>query len=142
MRTIPTAKDIRGPSPLIALENEAPAKLIVDPPLPEPLALGRVFISVSDGEPARGASVWQRRPRSVAAHRPYLHNRRRRTVAFCRRQRGNDHPGRPGTWPAQGADRTGRSRAQSDHQETVKFIVPDLRNPESRCCAPTAPSTQ
>src|SRR5450432_2902786 len=39
-----SAKDIRGPSPLVAIENEAPPKLIVDPPLPEPLALGRVFI--------------------------------------------------------------------------------------------------
>jgi hypothetical protein len=29
---------------LIAIESEAPAKLIVDPPLPERLALGRVFI--------------------------------------------------------------------------------------------------
>jgi hypothetical protein len=39
-----SAKDIRGPSPLIAIENEAPAKLIVDPPIPEQLALGRVYI--------------------------------------------------------------------------------------------------
>ncbi len=39
-----SAKDIRGPSPLIAIENEAPPKLIVDPPLPEPLSQGRVFI--------------------------------------------------------------------------------------------------
>jgi hypothetical protein len=39
-----SAKDVRGPSPLLAIENEAPARLIVDPPLPEPLALGRVFI--------------------------------------------------------------------------------------------------
>jgi hypothetical protein len=39
-----SAKDIRGPSPLVAIENEAPARLIVDPPLPEPLAQGRVFI--------------------------------------------------------------------------------------------------
>ncbi len=39
-----SAKDIRGPSPLVAIENEPPARLIVDPPLPEPLALGRVFI--------------------------------------------------------------------------------------------------
>jgi hypothetical protein len=39
-----SAKDIRGPSPLVAIENEPPAKLIVDPPLPEPLALGHVFI--------------------------------------------------------------------------------------------------
>lgn len=39
-----SAKDIIGPSPLIAIANEAPAKLIVDPPLPEPLSQGRVFI--------------------------------------------------------------------------------------------------
>ena len=40
----PSARDIRGSSPLIAIANEPPAKLIVDPPLPEPLAQGRVFI--------------------------------------------------------------------------------------------------
>ena len=39
-----SAKEIRGPSPLVAIENEAPPKLIVDPPLAEPLAAGRVFI--------------------------------------------------------------------------------------------------
>jgi Family of unknown function (DUF6130) len=31
-------------NPLITIENEAPARLMVDPPLPEPLAQGRVFI--------------------------------------------------------------------------------------------------
>src|SRR5450432_1657361 len=39
-----SARDIRGASPLVAIENEPPPKLIVDPPLPGPLALGRVFI--------------------------------------------------------------------------------------------------
>lgn len=39
-----TARDIRGPSPLVAIEDEPPAKLIVDPPLPEQLAKGLVFI--------------------------------------------------------------------------------------------------
>lgn len=39
-----SAKDIRGPSPLVAIENEPPAKLIVDPPLAEQLAKGLVFI--------------------------------------------------------------------------------------------------
>jgi hypothetical protein len=39
-----TAKDVKGASPLVAIQNEAPAKLIVDPPIPEQLALGRVFI--------------------------------------------------------------------------------------------------
>ena len=39
-----SARDIRGPSPLVAIENEAPARLIVDPRLPEQLAQGLVFI--------------------------------------------------------------------------------------------------
>jgi hypothetical protein len=39
-----TAKEIKGPTPLVAVPNEAPAKLIVDPPIPEQLAQGRVFI--------------------------------------------------------------------------------------------------
>ena len=39
-----SAKDIRGPSPLVAIENEAPPRLIVDPPLAEQLARGLVFI--------------------------------------------------------------------------------------------------
>ncbi len=40
----PSARDIRGPSPLIALDHEPPPRLIVDPPLPGPLSMGRVFI--------------------------------------------------------------------------------------------------
>jgi len=39
-----SAKDIIGPSPLVAIENEPPPELIVDPPLPEQLARGLVFI--------------------------------------------------------------------------------------------------
>lgn len=39
-----SARDIRGASAVVALDNEPPARLIVDPPLPEPLKLGRVFI--------------------------------------------------------------------------------------------------
>jgi hypothetical protein len=39
-----SARNIRGPSPLVAVENEPPPILIVDPPLPEQLAEGRVFI--------------------------------------------------------------------------------------------------
>jgi len=41
---VPTARAIRGPSPLLAIEDEPPAILIVDPPLAGPLALGKVFI--------------------------------------------------------------------------------------------------
>jgi hypothetical protein len=39
-----TAKEIKGATPLVAIPNEPPARLIVDPPIPEQLALGRVFI--------------------------------------------------------------------------------------------------
>jgi hypothetical protein len=39
-----SAKDVKGATPLVAIQNEAPARLIVDPPIPEQLALGRVFI--------------------------------------------------------------------------------------------------
>ena len=39
-----SARDIRGPSPLVAIENEPPPRLIVDPPLLEQLAQGLVFI--------------------------------------------------------------------------------------------------
>jgi hypothetical protein len=39
-----SARDIRGASPLVAIEHEPPARLIVDPPLPGPLESGRVFI--------------------------------------------------------------------------------------------------
>lgn len=39
-----SARDVRGASPLVAIENEPPARLIVDPPLAGPLAEGRVYI--------------------------------------------------------------------------------------------------
>ena len=39
-----TAKDVKGATPLVAIQNEALPKLIVDSPVPEQLALGRVFI--------------------------------------------------------------------------------------------------
>ena len=39
-----SARDVRGPSALVAIENEAPTRLIVDPPLAEQLAKGLVFI--------------------------------------------------------------------------------------------------
>ncbi len=39
-----TAKEVKGATPLVAVPNEAPAKLIVDPPISEQLAQGRVFI--------------------------------------------------------------------------------------------------
>jgi hypothetical protein len=40
----PSARDLRGPSPLVAIPDEPPPRLVVDPPLAEPLSRGRVFI--------------------------------------------------------------------------------------------------
>jgi len=39
-----SARDIRGPAPVLPLASEPAAKLIVDDPLPEPLARGLVVI--------------------------------------------------------------------------------------------------
>ena len=39
-----TAKEIKGATPLVAIPNEPPPRLVVDPPVSEQLALGRVFI--------------------------------------------------------------------------------------------------
>lgn len=39
-----SARDIRGSTPLVAIVNEAPARLIIDPPLPGALAAGAVLI--------------------------------------------------------------------------------------------------
>jgi len=39
-----SAKEIRGASPYVELKNEPAPKLIVDPPLPEGLAIGIVWI--------------------------------------------------------------------------------------------------
>jgi hypothetical protein len=37
-----SAKEVRGSSPYVAIENEPPPKLTVDPPLPDQLAMGIV----------------------------------------------------------------------------------------------------
>jgi hypothetical protein len=39
-----SARDILGPPPVVPLANEPPARLIVDPPIAEALAKGRVYI--------------------------------------------------------------------------------------------------
>jgi hypothetical protein len=39
-----TARETLGSSPLVAIEDEPAPQLIVDPPLPGPLAAGKVFI--------------------------------------------------------------------------------------------------
>jgi len=39
-----TAREIEGPTPYVAIPDEPLPRLIVDPPIPEQLALGKVFI--------------------------------------------------------------------------------------------------
>jgi hypothetical protein len=39
-----TARDVRGAAAVEPLQNEPPAKIIIDPPLPEPLSRGRAVI--------------------------------------------------------------------------------------------------
>lgn len=41
---VPTARDVRGPAPVVPLTAEPPVKLIIDPPLADSLAHGRVVI--------------------------------------------------------------------------------------------------
>jgi hypothetical protein len=97
-----SAKDIRGASPLVAIEHEAPAKLIVDPLLPESLALGRVFIQYRT-ENLRVVPVFGKGAPDVSPRIGHIHI----TV--------DDAP-----WHS--ADAGG---------ETVKFTVPDPKTPKS-----------
>src|SRR5205809_496642 len=39
-----TPREIKGPAPVIPLANEPAPKIVIDPPLPEPLARGLVVI--------------------------------------------------------------------------------------------------
>jgi hypothetical protein len=67
-----SAKDVKGPTPLVAIPNEAPAKLIVDPPIPEQLALGRVFIQYRT-ENLRILPVFGKAALDVSPHVGHLH---------------------------------------------------------------------
>jgi len=67
-----TARENRGPTPLVAIQDEAPAKLIVDPPIPEQLALGRVFIQYRT-ENLRILPVFNRTALAVSPRVGHLH---------------------------------------------------------------------
>ncbi len=67
-----TARDLLGPTPLLPLTDEPPPRLIVDPPLPEPLATGRVFIQYRADNlrilPVFGSAALQVSPRIGHVH--------------------------------------------------------------------------
>src|SRR3954451_23065455 len=71
-----SAREIRGPSPFVAINNEAVPKLIVDPPLHGPLAQG-IFQAQYRGERAHCTGVRGGRPQRISTCRASAHNRRR-----------------------------------------------------------------
>jgi Family of unknown function (DUF6130) len=131
MSMTPSAKDIRGPSPLIAIENEAPANLIVDPPLPEPRALGRVFIQYPT-ENLRVVPVFGKAALDVSPRIGHIHitvdeatwhfiDASGETVVVVGLEPG------PHKVLIELADPTHKVITS----ETVRFSVPDLKNPKS-----------
>jgi hypothetical protein len=67
-----TAKDVKGATELVALDNEPAVKLIVDRPIPEQLALGRVFIQYRT-ENLRILPVFNRTALAVSPRIGHLH---------------------------------------------------------------------
>jgi hypothetical protein len=67
-----SAKDIRGPTPYLSIDKEPAPKLIVDPPLPEGLALGVLWAQYRVENvrilPVFGASALQASPRIGHLH--------------------------------------------------------------------------
>ena len=131
MSMTPSAKDIRGPSPLVAIENEAPPKLIVDPPLPEPLALGRVFIQYRT-ENLRVVPVFGKAALDVSPRIGHIHitvddapwhfiDASGETVVVVGLEPG------PHKVLIELADPTHKVITS----ETVRFSVPDLKNPKA-----------
>ena len=68
----PTARDVKGTTELVALDSEPAAKLIVDAPIPEQLALGRVFIQYRT-ENLRILPVFNRTALAVSPRVGHLH---------------------------------------------------------------------
>ncbi len=67
-----TARDVKGATELVALDSEPAVKLIVDPPIPEQLALGRVFIQYRT-ENLRILPVFNRTALAVSPRVGHLH---------------------------------------------------------------------
>jgi hypothetical protein len=66
--TAQTARDVKGATPLVAIQNEAPAQLIVAPPIPGTVGSGSGIHSVPDRKLTHSTSIRQSRVGSVAAH--------------------------------------------------------------------------
>lgn len=67
-----SAREVRGQSPYVAVENEPPPKLIVDPPLPEGLKIG-VFWAQYRVENMRIAQIFGEGALQVSPRVGHLH---------------------------------------------------------------------
>jgi hypothetical protein len=77
-----SAREVRGPSPYVAIENKPAPKLIVAPPLPDQLARGIVQIQYRV-ENVRIVPVFGASALNVSARvRASAHNRRRPALAL------------------------------------------------------------
>ena len=123
-----SAKDIRGSSPLLAIENEPAPKLIADPPTSGTAVARSRLHPVQDRKSSRGAGVRKRCSHGVAPHRTYPHYRGRFAVALCRCQRGNYYSYWTDAGASQSAHRTGRSNAQSNHQRNGEVYCARYEN--------------
>jgi len=126
-----SALEVAGASPLLAIENEAPARLIVDPPLPEPLASGRVFIQYRT-ENLRVISVFGKGALTVSPRIGHVHI----TVddaPWHFVDASGDNIILIGLVP--GPHKVLIELADPTHRviirETVRFVVPDTRHPSS-----------
>ena len=125
-----SAEDIRGPSPLVAIENEPPAKLIVDPPLAGPLSEGRVFIQYRT-ENLRVVPVFGKGALSVSPRVGHIH-----VTVDDSSWHFVDASGETiilvGLAP--GPHKVLIELADPTHKvitsETVKFVVPSVQNPK------------
>lgn len=67
-----TAQQVIGPTPLVAFDHEPAPRLVVDPPLPQPLSEGRVYIQYRTENirvlPVFGAAALQVSPRVGHLH--------------------------------------------------------------------------
>jgi hypothetical protein len=70
--TAKSARDLQGPSPLVAINEEPPPLLIVDSPLAEQLASGRVFIQYRT-ENIRMVAVFGRAALDVSPRIGHIH---------------------------------------------------------------------
>ena len=72
-----SAREVRDATPYLAIENEPPPKLIVDPPIAAGLTQGIVWIQYPGGERAYRTSVRDGRARRISTGRTSTHTLRR-----------------------------------------------------------------